>query len=85
MANLTEREFTRTLIAAMNGIGSLGDEEVGDLLDLTEGEEEAATVQSLRGMEAASFRQEGVMSSNEGLTVRLPSGRTFQLTVVRSR
>ncbi len=84
--NLTEREFTATLVSILNGISGMDTEELGSVLaadmDL---EEEAACAQSLTGMEASDFREEGVMSSNEGLTVRLPNGRRFQLTVVRSR
>jgi hypothetical protein len=32
-----------------------------------------------------SFEEEGVLTMNEGLTVRLPTGAEFQITIVRSR
>lgn len=85
MANTTEREFTQTVISLLNGLAHMPDElgaVLGAEMDL---EEEAECAESLLGMEAVSFQEEGVMSSNEGLTVRLPNGRSFQLTVVRSR
>ncbi len=80
MANTTEREFTATIISLLNGASGFSSEDLSDLLDCG-----LDDTDSLRGMEAASFEDEGVMSSNEGLTVRLPNGRSFQLTVVRSR
>jgi hypothetical protein len=80
MANQTEREFTATLISILNYDHAR--EELASMLDVEDDDESIASIQ---GMEAASFKDEGVMSSNEGLTVRLPNGRAFQLTVVRSR
>ncbi len=85
MANQTEQEFTATVVSLLNGLAHMPDElgaVLGAEMDL---EEEAACAESLRGMEAASFKAEGIVSSNEGLTVRLPNGRSFQVTVVRSR
>jgi hypothetical protein len=78
--NLTEREFTKTLISLLNGVSGMPREDLCDVADVDLDETD-----SILGMEAADFRDEGVMSSNEGLTVRLPNGRRFQLTVVRSR
>jgi hypothetical protein len=80
MANLTEREFTATIISILNGVSGMPREDLCDIADM-----EPDDTESLLGMEANDFRDEGVMSSNEGLTVRLPNGRSFQLTVVRSR
>lgn len=88
MANLTERELTAAIVSLLNGLASMPDElgaALGSGTGLEEEEEEATCVQSLLGMEAADFREDGTMSSNEGLTVRLPDGSRFQLTVVRSR
>jgi hypothetical protein len=85
--NTTEREFTATLVSVLNGVSSMPREDLCDLADIA-----LDGTDSLLGMEASSFREEGVMSSNEGvmssnegLTVRLPNGRRFQITVVRSR
>ncbi len=78
--NLTEREFTATLISLLNGVSGMPREDLCDVADVGLDETD-----SILGMEATDFRDEGVMSSNEGLTVRLPNGRRFQLTVVRSR
>jgi hypothetical protein len=79
MANTTEREFTATIVSLLNGAGALTGEELCDLADV-----QLDGTDSLRGMEAVNFRDEGMMTSNAGLTVRLPNGRSYQLTVVRS-
>lgn len=51
-----------------------------ELLEEHEPETESGAVATVE-----SFAEQGVMTLNEGLVVRLGSGEEFQVTVVRSR
>ena len=37
------------------------------------------------GSEIHTFQQEGVLTYNKGLVIKLPNGSEFQLTIVQSR
>lgn len=43
------------------------------------------TTEELEVVTCSSFEDEGLMTSNSGVVVRLANGQQFQLTVVRSR
>lgn len=46
---------------------------------------ESEDIDELDDCEVGSFRDYGIMTTNEGLVVRLQSGEEFQITIVRSR
>lgn len=40
---------------------------------------------ALEGARVRTFEQDGILTYNKGLVIRLPDGSEYQLTIVRSR
>jgi hypothetical protein len=76
---MKEQRFQDYLYQLLETVADVGpvDSEDGELLWPAKNESE-----DIR--EVRSFQDEGVMTYNKGLVIRLNDGSTFQLTIVRS-